>query len=202
MALRVAGWTLLSFFSGSIPFSLLVGQLALGTDIRDVGDGNPGATNVLRSGSKVWAFVAAFLDMLKAALPIAVAYTVWTWRGFGVVPIALAPLFGHIYSPFLKGRGGKGIAVTGGIWIGLTYGIGTVIGAVCLTIGYLIQRNPGWAVICAMVGVLGYLLVGSPDPVLLTVWAANTVIVLWRHRSDLRHPPVVRNWLRRNVHTE
>jgi len=66
---QILFWSLLGFFLGAIPFSLLIGKAALRTDIRTVGDGNPGATNVLRSGSKAWAAMAMLLDMLKGALP-------------------------------------------------------------------------------------------------------------------------------------
>lgn len=199
MIIRVTLWTLLSFLSGAIPFSLLVGHLALHTDIRHVGDGNPGATNVLRSGSRGWAFVAAFLDMLKAALPVAVAYVLWEWQGYEIVPITLAPLLGHIFSPFLGGEGGKGIAVTGGIWIGLTSGIAGAIGTAFLTLGYLVQRNPGWALVCALTGILGYLLIWHRDPVLLSAWAGNSLIVLWRHHEDLHRPPTLRDWVKRRL---
>ena len=200
---RVAGvllpllWALVAFVAGAIPFSLLIGRLALDTDIRDVGDGNPGATNVLRAGSKLWAFVAAFLDMIKAALPVALAYVVFGWQGYEIVPIAVAPLLGHNYSPFLQGKGGKGIAVTGGIWIGLTKGVGGAIGTGGLTLGYLCQSNPGWAVICGLSLILGYLLIWHRDPVLLVTWAANSLLVLWRHRHDLQQPPQWRDWMHR-----
>lgn len=190
-------WALVAFVAGAIPFSLLIGRLALDTDIRDVGDGNPGATNVLRAGSKLWALIAAFLDMIKAALPVALAYVVFRWQGYEIVPIALAPLLGHNYSPFLQGKGGKGIAVTGGIWIGLTTGVGGAIGTGGLTLGYLVQSNPGWAVVCGLSLILGYLLIWHRDPVLLVTWAANSLLVLWRHRQDLRHPPQWRDWIHR-----
>jgi glycerol-3-phosphate acyltransferase PlsY len=174
---------------------LIVGKLALETDIRDYGDANPGATNVLRAGSPAWALVAAFLDMLKAALPVAIAYVIVGIRDFGILPVALAPLLGHLFSPLLQGKGGKGVAVTGGIWIGLTYGVATLIGIALMSIGYLVQKVPGWAVAIGMAGMGLYLAIWRPDPVLLTVWISNTVIVLLRHHQDLRRRPELRSWL-------
>jgi acyl-phosphate glycerol 3-phosphate acyltransferase len=185
-------WTVAAFLSGAIPFSLLVGKLALGTDIRRYGDGNPGATNVLRAGGKGLGLLAAFLDMLKAALPVALAYVIMEMRGFEIVPIALAPIAGHLYSPFLKGQGGKGVAVTGGIWIGLTYGVAAAIGTAAMTLGYLVQRNSGWAVALGLLTIGVYLLVWLPDPALLIIWVGNMLLVLMRHREDLRQPPVWR----------
>ncbi|MGC9348151.1 MAG: glycerol-3-phosphate acyltransferase [Anaerolineae bacterium] len=193
---RTIFWTVTAFIAGAIPFSVIVGRLALQTDIREYGDTNPGATNVLRAGSRMWALIAAFLDMFKAALPVAIAYVVTEIRDFSVVPIALAPLLGHLFSPFLRGRGGKGVAVTGGIWIGLTYGIATLVGIALMTLGYLIQSVPGWAVALGLAGIGAYLAIWRPDPILLTVWALNTAIVLWRHRRDLRQRPKFRSWLR------
>ncbi len=189
---QIVLWTILAFLSGAIPFSLLLGKLTLGTDIRRYGDGNPGATNVLRAGGTGLGFLAAFLDMLKGALPVALAYVVLEIHGFEIVPIALAPIVGHLFSPFLRGRGGKGVAVTGGIWIGLTYGVAAAIGTAAMSLGYLLQRRPGWAVTLGLLAVGLYLVVWRPDPALLAVWVGNVLLVLWRHREDLRQPPVWR----------
>lgn len=199
--------TAVGFVVGAIPFSLLVGRLALATDIRRYGDGNPGATNVLRAGharggglaTAALAFVAAFLDMLKGALPVAVAYVILELRGPEAIPMALAPVLGHLTSPFLRGHGGKGVAVTGGIWIGLTYGVATVIGIVFMTIGYLMQRVAGWAVALGLTAIGGYLLIWQRDPVLLSIWAGNTLLILWRHREDLGSRPQWRSWWRKRL---
>jgi len=190
-------WIVAGFLAGSVPFSVLMGRWVMHTDIRRYGDGNPGATNVLRAGNKGAAALAAFLDMLKGALPVALAYIVAGKRDYAIVPIALAPLLGHLYSPFLRGRGGKGIAVTGGIWIGLTSGIATALGTTLLTLATVFTPSGGWATMAAMAGIGLYLWVWRRDPVLLTIWAANTVILLLRHRQDLRHPPEWRGWLTR-----
>lgn len=190
-------WTVLGFALGAIPFSLLIGRWALRTDIRAVGDGNPGATNVLRSGSKAWAVLAMLLDMAKGALPVALAYVTFAKRGWEIVPIALAPVCGHIFSPFLQGKGGKGVATTGGIWIGLTNGVATLIGIAGMSAGYLIGDNPGWAVALGLGGMGAYLVLFRREPALLAVWALNTALVLWRYGDSLRQRPHLRAWLKR-----
>ncbi len=190
--MRIFIWTLGSFIFGALPFSLLIGKWALHTDIRRVGDGNPGATNVLRAGSRAWGLAAMFLDMLKGALPVALAYIIYEIRGWDILPIALAPVCGHIFSPFLRGRGGKGVAATGGVWIGLTYGAATVIGALGMSAAYLLSDNSGWAVALGLSGMGAYLLLFKRDPVLLTIWAINTALVLWRYRETLRQRPRLR----------
>lgn len=194
--MNILAWTLIALFSGSIPFSLLIAQYALRADIREVGDGNPGATNVLRAGGKGWAAVAMLLDMFKAALPVSLAYVVCEIRGPDAIPIALAPVLGHAFSPFLGGRGGKAVAATGGIWIGLTYGVGTVVATACMSLGYAVQSVAGWAVALGWIGLGGYLAGFNREPVLLAIWLGNGLILAWKHRVDLRQPPRLRNWLK------
>lgn len=189
-------WTLISFLSGSIPFSLLIARYVLRADIREVGDGNPGATNVLRAGSKGWAALAMLLDMFKAALPVSLAYVVYKIHGPGLIPIALAPVLGHAFSPFLGGRGGKAVAATGGIWIGLTYGVGTIVATACMSLGYAVQSVAGWAVALGWIGLGGYLALFNRDPILLAIWLGNGLILVWKHRADFRQPLQFRRWLR------
>jgi glycerol-3-phosphate acyltransferase PlsY len=189
-------WTFIAFASGALPFSLWIGQLALNTDVRQYGDGNPGATNVLRAGGKGWALIAAVLDMLKGALPVGLAYTVMGIQDRSVIPVALAPLLGHCFSPLLKGRGGKGVAVTGGIWIGLTYGLGGAVGTLFMTLGYLVQDSDGWAVLIGLLSIGGYLALLNRDWVLFTIWALNSLLVLWRYREAFNRSPSWRSWIR------
>ena len=76
-------WIVLAFVSGSLPFSVWLGKLATGKDVRQVGDGNPGATNVFRAGSKLVGLLVLILDIGKAALPVGLAYYVLgcaAWR--------------------------------------------------------------------------------------------------------------------------
>lgn len=185
-------WSLLGFFLGAIPFSLLIGKAALRADIRAVGDGNPGATNVLRSGSKAWAAVAMLLDMLKGALPVALAHVIYGVEGWPLLPAALAPVLGHVFSPFLRGRGGKGVATTGGVWIGLTYGAATLVGAAGMSLAYLVQDSPFWAVAFGLACIGAYLALARPDPILAAILLSNAALVLWRYRADLRSKPQLR----------
>ncbi len=115
-------WVFGAFLIGALPLSVWVGSLALGVDVRAFGDGNPGATNVYRAGGRMTAFFALFLDFLKGALPVGTAAYVAGINFPLLAAISLAPVAGHAFSPFLRWRGGKAVAVTFGIWAGLTAG--------------------------------------------------------------------------------
>lgn len=182
-------WILIAFLAGSIPFSVWTGKIFLGKNIRDYGDGNPGATNLIRAGSPVLGIITLLLDVSKAALPVGICYFRLGFRGPGMVGIALAPVLGHMFSPFLKFRGGKALAATLGIWIGLTTwqaSLPAVLGAV---LGILILSSAGWAVMLAMVLILAALLIWLPEALLLWVWAGQVILLAWSHRQDLKDPP-------------
>jgi glycerol-3-phosphate acyltransferase PlsY len=190
-------WITLSFLSGSLPFSVWVGRLALRTDIRRYGDGNPGATNVLRSGGKGWGALALLLDSLKGAVPGALAYFWAGLTGWMLVAVAVAPVAGHAFSPLLRFRGGKAVAVTFGIWAGLTLWAGPTVLGLALGLWFALVVVDGWAVILAMFSLLAYLLLAQSDPALLAIWAGNTLILAWKHRADLAQSPGLRLRLNR-----
>jgi len=195
-------WTVLGFVAGSLPFAVWIGHLALRKDITRYGDANPGATNVLRAGGRLAAALALLLDTLKAALPIGFAYYrlgIDDWR---LVPIALAPVFGHAFSPFLGWRGGKAVAATLGMWMALTIWAIPTVGGVALLIFTLLVGANGWAVVLANLVVLLFLLttptaldflhLQPAQPILLAIWAGNMALLVYKHRADLSHPPALR----------
>ena len=106
-------YTILAFFLGSLPFSIWIGRVTTEKDIRKYGDHNPGATNVLRAGSRGGFLLAMILDICKGAVPVGLAYQQWGIQDWRIVPITLAPVAGHAFSPFLGGKGGKGGGPTG-----------------------------------------------------------------------------------------
>ena len=112
-------WTIIAFIFGSLPTAVWIGRLA-GVDIRNVGDRNPGATNVVRAAGMGWGIAALATEFSKAAIPVGLTYVTFSWQGYEAVPIAIAPSLGHAFSPFLNWRGGKALATMLGAWIGLT----------------------------------------------------------------------------------
>lgn len=197
-------WTLLGFLLGSLPLSVWLGKLVLHTDIRDYGDGNPGGTNVMRAGSRTLGVLAIILDMLKAAGPVSLAHYVFQVTGWPLVPVMLAPILGHIFSPFLGFRGGKALACTFGAWTALTAPFGPFVMGGSVFIFYQLLNASGWAVMASLLTLLGFLLVpalhwrspgltaGLTLP-LFVAWAGTVAILAWTHRADLRQRPALRS---------
>lgn len=197
-------WTLLGFLLGSLPLSVWLGKLVLHTDIRDYGDGNPGGTNVMRAGSRTLGVLAIILDMLKAAGPVSLAHYVFQVTGWPLVPVMLAPILGHIFSPFLGFRGGKALACTFGAWTALTVPFGPFVMGGSVFIFYQLLNASGWAVMASLLTLLGFLLVpalhwlspgltaGLTLP-LFVAWAGTVAILAWTHRADLRQRPALRS---------
>jgi len=180
---------------GAIPFSLWLGRLSLKTDIRRYGDGNPGATNAWRAGGWHIGLPALLLDYLKGAVPVGLAHFLVGISGWGLVAVALAPALGHAYSPFLRFRGGKALAVTFGLWTGLTLAEGPIAFGLLLALFLIVQHSDGWAVVFGLLAFLGYLVLRQANLFTLVIWGANTLLLTWKYRSDLREWPQPRSWL-------
>jgi glycerol-3-phosphate acyltransferase PlsY len=192
-------WSVIGFFSGSLMFSYWIGRWALGADIRQYGDGNPGMTNVIKAGSKKWAALAFALDALKGAIPVALARWVFGITGWWLVPVALAPIYGHAFSPFLRFRGGKAVAVSAGVWTAVTLWEVPTIGGILLGVWFSVVTVSGWAVVLTSFSLLVYLLLSNADPALLTIWAGNSLVVIWKYRADLQQLPALRPQIARRL---
>lgn len=188
-------WAGLGFLLGAMPFSFWLGRLLLHADIRQYGNGNPGAVNAWRAGGWRVGLPALLLDYLKGAVPVGLAHFVAGVTGWGLVVVALAPVLGHAFSPFLRFRGGKSVAVTFGIWTGLTLGEGPIMLGLLFGLFFLPQRADAWAVVLGMLCFLLYFLLRRADGVTLAIWGGNMLILTWTHRRDLRQTIQPRPWL-------
>jgi glycerol-3-phosphate acyltransferase PlsY len=130
---------LAAFLSGSIPFSLLVGKFK-GVDIRKVGSGNPGATNLGRALGRKYFFIGFTLDMLKGLVPVVVAgvllHTIGRFASASTptavwLACAIAAVLGHVFTPWLKFKGGKGVATAFGALLGV-FPVLTIVGVMAL----------------------------------------------------------------------
>jgi glycerol-3-phosphate acyltransferase PlsY len=179
-------WFILAFLSGSLPFSVWVGKIALGKDIQQYGDKNPGSANVFRAGSKFWGAVALLLDFLKGAIPVAIAYSLFQLEGWALTAVALAPILGHAFSPFLKFRGGKALAVTFGVWCGLTLWLVPTLLGISFAVWLKAVKVAGLAVVLGLLSLLPALLWLQPPFAWFAIWLGNTIILAWKHRPDLQ----------------
>ena len=189
MTLEQAFFVIFSFLVGSLPFAMWVGRFGIGVDIRNYGDGNPGAFNVYRAGGVKSFMLALVLDISKGATPVGLAYQVFGWDGVAIVLVAIAPVFGHAFSPFLSFNGGKAIATTFGIWIGLTLWTIPLVAMITLVIAYKLLDSSAWAVIITMFAMLGILLISNSASELYVVWVINLFLILYTHRNELARLP-------------
>jgi acyl phosphate:glycerol-3-phosphate acyltransferase len=195
-AMTTVTWIAFAYFCGSLPFSVWLGKIALRKDIRQFGDANPGAANVFRAGGKGWGWLAIALDILKGAVPVGLANYWAGITGWSLAAIALAPIAGHAFSPFLRFRGGKAIAVSLGIWCGLTlYQVPLVLGVI-LGIYIVLLTNNGWSTVLGFASLAVYLLIIGAPAWMLGVWLGNLLIVGVKHRAELQQPAALRLWVK------
>lgn len=199
MIASVVLWTAIGFLSGSLMFSQWLARAFLRADLRTVGDGNPGTTNVFKAGGK-WIGVLAFvLDVLKGAIPVALARYAIGIDGIGLVAVSLAPVLGHAFSPFMRFNGGKAVAVTFGVWMALSFWEVPFLGGVALALWYTCISNSGWAMAMTLASLFVYLLLFGANPLLLVIFALNAVIIMFKYRADLSRSPALRPWISRRL---
>ena len=174
---------LIGYLLGSIPFGLLVTRFAGKGDVRDVGSGNIGATNVMRAGGKGLAALTLVLDALKGAAAVLIAQ-----RFFGAAPgadqaAAAGALVGHLYPVWLKFRGGKGVATLFGILIAL-WPTGALVYAIVWLAVLAIVRISSVAGMAAAVSapIAAALFAMRPLFPLLLGFA---LLVVWKHRENI-----------------
>jgi glycerol-3-phosphate acyltransferase PlsY len=170
----------LGYLLGSIPFGLVLTRLGGKGDVRDIGSGNIGATNVLRTGSKALAAATLILDCLKATAAILIAGEVWP----GTESFAAAgALIGHLYPVWLKFRGGKGVATLLGILIPLLWQGAVVYAAVWLGL-LLLLRISSVAGIAAAVSAPVSAAVFD-EQWLLPMFLGFALLVIWKHSANI-----------------
>ena len=179
----------LAFFSGALPFSAWLARGLAHAELRQVGDGNPGAANAWKAGGWRVGALALLLDYLRGAVPVALAHFGWHLAGLPLGAVAVAPILGHAFSPFLNFRGGKGLTVTFGAWSGLTLAQAPLILGLFMALFYFVVAGEAWAVMASLLGLLAHLLLQRADLALLAAWAGNAAVLVWTHRRELRRRP-------------
>ena len=171
---------LLGYALGSIPFGLLLAKAAGKGDIRQIGSGNIGATNVLRTGSKGLAAAVLLLDAAKGFLAVWLA---WRWFPEAAGVAALGAVLGHCFPVWLKFKGGKGVATTAGVCFGLAWPIGLAYAVVWLGMLAVSRVSSLGGMSAAVAAPIAAAIMGLSGFVL--VLAAIAVIVLFLHRENI-----------------
>ncbi|MGO4547730.1 glycerol-3-phosphate acyltransferase [Paenibacillus sp. 2TAB23] len=187
--------TVCFFLSGSLMFSYWIALLRK-KNLKAVGDGNPGAMNLWKSAGYQFGAVGMLLDFMKGYLPLLFIIGSGYSEGMLIVPLALAPIAGHALSPFLKGKGGKAIAVTFGVWSAITAFEAALAYAIILALLAAVKRwlyrskqhsaqTDGLQVVFGMLLLFFYLYVRAFPAAIQWVWLGNMAILIYTHRSEI-----------------
>jgi len=171
----------LGYLLGSVPFGLILTRLSGAGDLREIGSGNIGATNVLRTGRKGIAASTLLLDLGKGLLAVWLA---WQWFPDFPGMAALGAVVGHCFPVWLKFKGGKGVATTMGVTLGLAWPIGAVYAGVWLGMLAITRISSLSGMTAAVAAPVAALVLGKPE--LAPVLAAIAVIVQVLHRANIQ----------------
>ena len=186
---------LAGYLLGSIPSGYLAGRWLKGVDIRSLGSGSTGATNVLRQFGKGPALVVFLVDVLKGTAAVLLAKLLLQPLGitpesdWWVVATGLAALAGHIWPVWLGWRGGKAVATGLGMLLGLAWPVGLAcfgIFLTALTLSRIVSLSSVVAALSLPLLMLGWFGNGGLRPAYLALAVLTTVLVVWRHRSNLQ----------------
>ncbi|SFU03634.1 glycerol-3-phosphate 1-O-acyltransferase PlsY [Sedimentitalea nanhaiensis] len=174
-------WAGLGYGLGSVPFGLILARLMGLGNLRQIGSGNIGATNVLRTGNKSAAALTLLLDGGKGAVAVLLARAFATEDAVQLA--ALAAFLGHCYPVWLGFRGGKGVATFLGLWLALAWPVGLACCATWLAAAALSRISSMGALAAAAASTLWALALGFGTTMLLGI--ALTLLVFWRHRANI-----------------
>ena len=193
-------FSIISFLSGSIPFPVILTKIFSGKDVREVGDSNPGAVNAWKSGGSYIGIFVMFVEFLKAILPLAIAIRYFEIEGFDLVIISIMPILGHSFSPFLKFKGGKALAVTAAMWLALFQIEAAIVIFGLLIIFFVIQKNDAWTVNIVHFSFLIYGIITSisksyiSNNEFIILWIFASILMIYNHRKELRSFPKFRKF--------
>jgi glycerol-3-phosphate acyltransferase PlsY len=176
---------LLGYGLGSIPFGLILTRLTGAGDLRTIGSGNIGATNVLRTGRKGLAAATLLLDLGKGLLAVLLAWRLWPAAVYPPTAslAALSAVFGHCFPIWLRFRGGKGVATMLGVSLGLAWPIGLAYAVAWAGMFALTRISSLGGMTAAVVAPIAALATGHAD--FVPVLAALAVLVLFLHRANI-----------------
>lgn len=185
--------TVAAYLVGSLAFAVIVSRVMGLSDPRTFGSKNPGATNVLRSGSKAAAIVTLLLDAMKGFVPVLLVKLFGKPYGMEdgtVALVGLAAFLGHLYPVFFRFQGGKGVATFIGVVFGIHWGLGVATGLSWLIIAFFFRYSSLASLVASVFAPVYYLLLDrvawyAEKPVALAL-AVMAGLLWWRHRENIR----------------
>ena len=181
---------LLAYLLGSISSAIVVSRILRLPDPRGIGSGNPGATNVLRAGSKIAAAWTLIGDVAKGWLPVFIVMQLGTFPGWMIALVGLAAFLGHLYPVYFGFKGGKGVATALGVILALNPLTGLLVILAWLVAAFTLRYSSLAALLAALAApVLLYAMqthAGQPDPWLVAAVAAMTLLLYARHRTNIQ----------------
>ena len=170
----------ISYLFGSIPFGVLLTKLFLKKDIRNIGSGNIGATNVLRSGNKLVGYSTLLLDILKAILPV--IYVKFNYPDFIYIS-SLSVFLGHVFPIWLKFNGGKGVSTYVGILFSINLSYGLVFGFTWI-IFFLFSKYSSLSSLIGSLSIPIYLFIINDDQIFFFI--IMLVLIIYTHRENIK----------------
>ena len=170
----------ISYFLGSIPFGLILTKLFLKKDIREIGSGNIGATNVLRSGNKLIGYLTLVLDILKAIIPV--IYIKFNHPELIYIS-SLSVFLGHVFPLWLKFKGGKGVAT----YVGILFSINLIYGFIfCISwlLTFLLSKYSSLSSLIASLTVPVYLFLVNGEQIIFYI--ILFVLIFYTHRENIK----------------
>lgn len=178
MKLEILFLIALAYISGAIPWSVWLSKRFSGSDPRNAPDSNPGAANAFRSAGWRVGLAVLILDFLKAFIPVFIARWFLNLPDAQLFWIALAPMFGHAFSIFLRLRGGRGITAMFGVWTGLTlYEVPIVLGITAIISTRFIKNDEVKTLLIPIIACAYLLLMSKPNWIILLVLAQLLIII-------------------------
>ena len=181
-----------AYLVGSLAFAVIVSKTMGLADPRTFGSKNPGATNVLRSGSKAAAAVTLLLDAMKGFVPVVLVKAFGARYGLGdgtMALVGLAAFLGHLYPVFFRFQGGKGVATFIGVVFGVHWGLGVATGLTWLVIAFFFRYSSLASLVSAVFAPVYYLLGGGiawdADAPVAAALFAMALLLAWRHRANI-----------------
>jgi len=169
-----------SYFLGSIPFGLIITKVFLGKDIRNIGSGNIGTTNVLRTGKKSLAIVTLLFDILKGYISIIIASKYFS--DF-ILLSALICFIGHIFPVWLKFKGGKGVATYLGIILGISFSLGVVFIVTWILISFIFRYSSLSSIISSITVFIYSIFMSSVTEIYFLF--ITFIIIIFSHKENI-----------------